>query len=321
MPQKVDVVLNIFARPYQTALSILSLLKYSDRHIDKFYLQFEPAGSRFDAVPPYAVAEYLGGRAVVHQPEIWLECDAVEPERLADPAYRLALRYQAAFERAGRKYLFVMHNDVLVTGDVIGAMLEGIGGAFAIGQIGQCWNCPAANRELMLECGFEDACAPERYQDFQPDFAALERLYRAAAGRGPRVRPYWEGWRARYSPESWPRAWPLPECRVNEWGCLVDLEQTGPLVAPRGDILPFGAYEPCGSVTLDIAVAWFRDLNRRGLRARHFPLDGYLRHTVGAHRNTRDLHLEAELSAEGILRKAFPDFAQWCKKQSNGLFA
>ena len=313
----VDVVLNIFAKPYQTALSILSLLRFCDRHIDTFYLQFEPSGSRYDAVPPYAIAKYLGERAVVHQPDIWIECDAVQPERLGERGYRLALRYQSAFEHTDKKYLFVMHNDVLIKRDIIGAMLDRIEGHFAVGGIGQCWNCPASNVELVRAAGLgETACGPERYPDFRPDYAGLRRLYDVARARNARVRPYWEGWERQYADN----AWPLPECRVNEWGCLVDVEMVRPHVCPEGDILPFGAYEACGSVALDIDVAWFRDLHRLGLTAAHVELDPWLRHWVGSFRMSRDLHLKAELEARDILEKSFRDFAAWCRAEKNGLF-
>lgn len=318
MPQpQVDVSLNIFARPYQTALSILSLLKYSGSHIDKFYLQFEPKGSRYDLASPYIMAAYLGERAVVHQPEEWLECQPVDLPRLAETGYRLSVRYQDAFERSDKKYLFIMHNDVMIKRDIIGAMLDEIGHAFAIGSIGQCWNCPAHNAVLMAECGLGEPCGPERYQSFRPDFEDVKRLYTLAKERGVRVRSYLEGFSPDYSGE----CWPLPECRVNEWGCMVDLEQTRPLVMPQGAILPFGAYEKWGQLTLDIAVPWFHDLHGLGLRAKFFPLDKYLKHTVGAHRMTKALHREAELWAEGILLKAFPDFVDWCKKEKNGMFA
>ena len=35
---KVDVAVNVYGKPYQTVLSILSLLKYSKNHIDKIYI-------------------------------------------------------------------------------------------------------------------------------------------------------------------------------------------------------------------------------------------------------------------------------------------
>ncbi len=313
----VDVVLNIFAKPYQTALSVLSLLRFCDQHIDRFFLQFEPSGSRYDPVPPYAIAAWLGERAVVSQPELWIECDAVDRNRLGDPAYRLALRYQSAFEHTDKSHLFVMHNDVLIKKDLIGAMLERIGDAFAIGGIGQCWNCPASRAELVREAGLGDApCTPEHYARFQPDFAGLERLYAKAREQDVFVRPYWEGWDAHYAKT----AWPLPECRVNEWACLVDVARTRRHVCPEGPVLPFGAYEACGSVCLDIDVAWFRELNRLGLRARHFPLGEYVRHFVGSFRMSRELHLKAENEARTLLEKNFRDFVTWCRKKKNGLF-
>ncbi len=318
--RQVDVTLNIFAKPYQTALSLLTLLKYSGRHIDVIYLQFEPAGSRYDAVPPYAIADYLreaGYKLDIFQPEIWLECDAVDESRLSDPKYRLAVRYEYSFEKTDKKYLFFMHNDVLIKRDIIGAMLEAAGDAFAVGQVGQCWNCPASNVELARAAGLGDApCSPERYFDFRPAPQALRRLYELALERNFPARPYWEGWQRHYSEQ----AWPLPECRVNEWGCLVDVERTRPLSVPFGGILPFGAFEYCGSVTLDTSVAWFRDLSRQGLRARHFPLDKYLKHWVGSFRMTQKLHQEAELEAQQLLLKAFPDFAAWCKSKGLNMF-
>ena len=319
-PARIDVAMNIFAKPYQTALSVLSLLRFCDAHIDLFYLQYEPAGSRYDAVPPYAVAEWLGDRAVVFQPEIWIECDAVDFARLGDPAYRLALRYQSAFEHTDKRHLFLMHNDVLVKRDLVGALRAGIGEAVAMGQIGQCWNCPAARPDLVRAAGLgECACTPATYTAFRPSPVGLTRLYEVAQRAGVFVRPYWEGWAGSYGPPL-AEAWPLPECRVNEWGALVDVAQTRALVAPHGPILPFGAYEPCGSVCLDIGVPWFRDLHRRGFTARHLDLDPWLRHFVGSFRMTRELHLRAEQEARGVLEKHFPDFVLWCRKRDKGLF-
>ena len=35
---KVDVAVNVYGKPYQTVLSILSLLKYSKNHINNIYI-------------------------------------------------------------------------------------------------------------------------------------------------------------------------------------------------------------------------------------------------------------------------------------------
>ncbi|MCL1916154.1 MAG: hypothetical protein FWG17_05570 [Desulfovibrionaceae bacterium] len=315
-----DVALNIFAKPYQTALALLSLLKHSAGHVGRFYLQFEPAGSRYDAEPPYAVAEYLfeaGLEVEIFQPEIWVECAAVEEARLSDVPYRLAMRYQYAFEHTERRYLFILHNDVMFKRDILGAMLERADGAFILGRIGQCWNCPARDADLVLAAGLgTEACAPERYADFQPDFVGLERLYALAREKGLAVRPYWEGWETHYRE----RAWPLPECRVNEWACLVDVRETRPLTRPAGGILPLGAFEACGSQTLDTGVAWFRELSRQGFRAGHFWVDDYMMHWGGSARIRRDAYLEAEQEAMRILLRAFPDFVRWCREKKKKLF-
>jgi hypothetical protein len=37
---KVDVAVNIYGKPYQTVLSILSLLKYSKNHINNIFIVF-----------------------------------------------------------------------------------------------------------------------------------------------------------------------------------------------------------------------------------------------------------------------------------------
>ena len=317
---KADIALNIFAKPYQTAVALLSLLKFSAERVGRIYLQFEPAGSRYDTEPPYAVAEYLRERGQdleIFQPEIWIECDAVDEMRLEEPAYRLALRYQWAFERTDKRYLFITHNDVMFKRDIIGAMLEKAEGFFALGPLGQCWNCPARRADLVKEAGLgERACAPERYVEFQPDLAGLERLYASAREKKVFVRPYREGWAVHYSG----RAWPLPECRVNEWACLVDMELTRPLTRPQGGTLPFGAYEPCGSQTLDISVPWFRELSRLGLKAGHFAVDEYMLHWGGSKRIRRDLYHKAEMEAMTVLRRGFPDFVRWCGEKKKKLF-
>ncbi|MDR1947652.1 MAG: hypothetical protein LBQ51_10885 [Desulfovibrio sp.] len=316
----VDAAMNIFAKPLATSLSLLSLLRFSGRHIDRLYLQFEPCGSSFDRASPYEPAEYLretlGDRVMIVQPDYWLGRNAPERKKLDDAGCRLGIRYEYAFERTDKKYLFILHNDVLIKADIIGVLLDTIGGCFAAGSIGQCWNCPAADAETARAAGFPAPCTPDSYRDFRPDFAGLEALYDAALKTGRFVRPYRQGWERHYRD----CAWPLPECRVNEWGCLVDVEQTRPLVIPEGDILPFGAFEQCGAILLDTATSWFRDLNRHGLRARNVDLDPYLTHWVGTGKKSAYSYTRAEANAGHLLKKGFPDFVAWCEARKNRMF-
>lgn len=319
--QLVDAAVNIFAKPYQTALSVLSLLRFSGERIDKVYLQFEPAGSMYDPAPPYAIAEYLGDRAVPFQPGHWLKREDSDPRRLArDEAYRLSVRYQYAFEHSAKARLFVIHNDVLIKKDIVGAMLAVMGegdNVFAVGQLGQCWNCPASQEAIVRDAGLGDSpCSPERYRDFRPDTDGLQRLYEAAPRHGFFVRGYAEGWNDAYRTA----AWPLPECRINEWGCLVDLALTRAHVMPHGPVLPFGAFEACGTGSLDTATPWFRELCRLGLDARPMAIAPYLTHWVGNAKKTEYKYSRAEGNARGILEKHFPGFVAWCRKRGNGLF-
>jgi hypothetical protein len=211
----------------------------------------------------------------------------------------------------------VLHNDVLIKRDIVGPMLAAIGDAFAVGHIGQCWNCPASNEQLVRDSGCANrACSSEHYQDFRPDYEGMKRLYALAVERGVFVRPYWESWEMHYAADPWP----LPECRVNEWGCLVDVRMTRPLVRPQGAILPFGGYEPCGKICLDIGVTWFRELHRRGLHARHMDILPYLTHWVGTGNNTERKYIQAENNARRILEKHFTPFVIWCRARKNGLF-
>ncbi len=312
-----DLALNVFAKPLQTSLSVLSLLRRSGEHIGKVYLQFEPYGSNFDTASPYVIAEYLGERAVLHQPEHWCARKPADPARYGDPAYRLSVRYQFAFERSDKRYLMILHNDVLLLKDIVGAMLERIDGHFAVGQIGQCWNCPAANAEVVAEVfPGRASCTPETYADFILSPAELARLYRIAAEHGLFVRPYPEGWAPYYAEIGWP----LPECRVNEWACLVDLSRTRPLTVPHGPVPPFGVFQPCGRICLDTAAGWFRELNRLGMRAGHMEIAPYLRHWVGHDKITESRYLKAEDNARRILERSFPEFAAWCRKRKNGMF-
>ncbi|MDR2161962.1 MAG: hypothetical protein LBO77_07505 [Desulfovibrio sp.] len=317
----VDVALNIFAKPYCTSLSLLSLLRCSGRHINYIYLQFEPFGSQYDADQPYLIVDFLasslGNRIRVFQSEHWLHLAPPDPARLGDAGYRLGIRYESAFEHTREKYLFVMHNDVFIQRDIIGMLLERADGAFAVGQVGQCWNCPARLPSLMRAagCGTE-GCRPETYAAFQPDFDQLVRLYEAARQADVFVRPWWEGWEERYRA----KAWPLPECRVNEWSCLVDMEQTREHVLPLGPVTPFGAFEQCGVICLDTATAWFRELNRLGLRARHVDLRGFLLHFVGTGKMTAYRYARLEDNARLLLERHFPAFVSWCRRQGSGLF-
>lgn len=317
--EKIDVAVNIFAKPLMTSLAILSLLRFSGQHVGKLWLQFEPQGVKGDPLLPYCIYDYLKEKALVpcevYQPEIWYNRLVAEPERFSEPEYRLGRRYQHAFEHSRSRLLFIMHNDIFVFKDILGAMRDEIGDAFAIGQLGQCWNCPASRAELTREALGREACAAARYQDFQINASELRKLYALSHEKGIFARPYdLDGFTGSFEAQPWP----LPECRINEWACLINLEKTRPLTIPFGDGFPFGGYQPCGGCNLDIGTAWFRDMHRKGLKAKNFDVKAYMRHWIGTGKNTPVRYARAEANARAILKKHFPEYIQWLEAREPG---
>lgn len=310
--RKADLAVNIFAKPFQTALSILSLIKRSGSSIGEIWLQFEPKGCAYDPVSPYYIAAYLQENTSyslhVSQPSFWLDLEAADPARFGDPAYRLAIRFQHAFENSRQGLLFLMHNDVFILKDIVGDLIKAKGDAFAIGQLGQCWNCPAANPEIARAVFNDLPCKPDRYAESRPGYEQLAAMYKLAREKGIFVRPYDEGG---FTGEFRKMPWPLPECRVNEWACLIDLEKTRRHCAPFGPAFPPGAYRSCPAHNLDVGVPWFRDMHALGLRAKHFDVSTYVKHWVGTGNNTPIRYLASEDRALGLLRKHFPDYLEW----------
>lgn len=253
MPQ-VDVAINVHGKPHQTAVTLFSLLKESGRHIGTIHITMErrqPFGAEF-----HALLEQLGDCATVHVPRFWL---GVRPQRrkwlMRWAPYRHSLRYQHAWETSRARYLFIVHNDVLFTGDLVGTMLDRLGTHLAIGPIGQCWNCPAS---------FAGCCSPERFALYRPSYPAWRAL--TASHPGPRAASYDQVVDPR-------RPWPLPECRINEWTLLVDLERARPLTIPLGRAVPIGAL-----YGLDIGTQWFHDVLNAGATVAHFDIAPFATH-------------------------------------------
>ena len=309
----VDVAVNIFAKPWQTALSLLSLHRQSGQHINTWWLQFEPVGSKFDQLSPYWIVPYLNKElnlnVRVHQPDEWQARTPADPEKLKSLDYRRQLRYGAAFEDSQSPFLFLVHNDVFIRRNLVKALLQNIGDAFAIGQLGQCWNCPASNREIAASVGC-DACAPATYCDFRPDFETLGKLYKEARTKGFPARPYD---RDNFSEEFEQQPWPLPECRINEWACLINMDLARDVKIPEGDVWPPGAYRECSSHNLDVVTPFFRDMHAHGFRARHFNIKPYMDHWIGTGNKSRIRYTYSEDRAKSLLEKFFPDYMKWLR--------
>ncbi len=302
----VDVLINVFGKPHQTALSLLSLLRHSGAHIRHIYFQEERATAEYETKGHGLLLRHLGGRVVHFMPSIWLGSAPVDEERLlTDAEYRVAVRYQHGWEQSDAPYLFTMHNDVYVHGDVIGAMLGAIGKHTGIGQVGQCWWCPAWQNQL---------CSPERYAEFRPSYTFLMRLYAKGMDYTKR-RAYNLGLRR----EFYENAWPLPECRLNEWAALINMEKARPATMPHGPAVPLGAFCTSGAkigenwdqdVNLDTGVGWFRSMNHQQHTFAHYPIHDYLDHpkTGRDALESPELYVTLEVKALARLRKEFPEY-------------
>ncbi|QAZ67549.1 hypothetical protein [Solidesulfovibrio carbinolicus] len=292
----IDVAINVYGKPAQTALALVSLLAHSGRFIDRIYFNEEPDGLNAVFAHDKLLAA-LGDRVVCHRPSFMNWRYAVDEARLGDPAYRHALRYQYAFEHSDKRYLLIIHNDCEFTGDVVGLLLGALGAHSGAGEIGQCWLCPAA---MLGRCG------PGRYRDYRPDFAELAALYDAI---DPAV------YRRMYLQEPTDalrnRPWPLPECRLNEFCCLLRLDRVRPDTCPQGSARPFGAYVDVGNPytgngILDIGVAWFGDMVHLGHSFVQVPLASCVRHE-GGHKSlfAPDDYVKREEQAIAVLRDKY----------------
>lgn len=303
---KVDVLIHVFAKPFQTALSLLSLLRCSGEHIDKIYFHEEPYTSEFERKNHEALLNYLGDRIIHYPVPEWIGGKMADVTKIhSDEAYRLSLRYQYGFEHTQKKYALLIHNDILVTTDPLGPMLEQIGEATAIGEIGQCWWCPAGQGGL---------CSSKNYTSYRPSYDELMRIYNEGMDYTQR-RAYNHG----LNDELRTQPWPLPECRVNEWCMLINIEKAKPDTLPLGRAMPIGAHLPSGArigenwdedVLLDTGVKWFYDLNHLGHSFADFPIEDYIVHdrrgTVAL--GDAELYIRNEIMAKARLAKEYPDF-------------
>ena len=208
--------------------------------------------------------------------------------------FRLSVRYQYGWEKTGKDFLFVTHNDVLYTSDIIGAMLEKVGDNIGIGSVGQCWNCSAH---------FAGLCTPDTYTQYKPSYEELLSLLKRFPGR--REKDYG-------SLPHKDRPWPLPECRLNEWSALVNMKLARPVTMPVGKVIPFGAF-----YELDINTRWFSDVLNKGYTIANFNLEGYAKHAWassvnnGHHAllNENEFYI-SEGMAEDYLRSEIPPIAE-----------
>jgi hypothetical protein len=240
----VDIAICVYGKPFQTAVTLATLLHHSEQHIGTVFIQEEKEQPHGEVVSflPWCFPETS---FAVHRPEMHHGVKFTERRRLPEAGYRRSIRYQAAWEDSSAGHLFITHNDVLYLKDVIGLMLDHMeGDTFSgVGRVGQCWNCPAS---------YAGRCSGETHEDFRPTYEEVETLLQEHRGVRTHI--------SSVTPE---HPYPLPECRLNEFAALINLRKTRP------DVFPVGPVIPIGCMTTDTGTTWFRDLRIKGHRFRH----------------------------------------------------
>lgn len=238
---KVDVAVSVYGKPYQTATTLASLLQHSGQHINRIFFQEE-------LVQPYGESvSFVAGcfddhPVTVYRPQHHQAWYPTDKARLNEADFRRSLRYQLAWETTDQSFLFITHNDCLYSSDIVGGMIDRLADEnfVGVGIVGQCWNCPAFHGQR---------CHGTRYLDYSPTYVDAVQLVESVPS--PRTRAEMID---RASPM------PFPECRLNEFACMINVARLRPLVMPEGSIVPFGTF------TNDIGTEWFRELSLRGYR-------------------------------------------------------
>lgn len=275
--KKVDVIINVYGKPWQTLCTLKSLLKHSEQHIDKIYFikeKEQPYNENIDWIESYFT------NLVVFQPSdysfITFNLNSKSEQE------RFKVRYQFGIESSDKKYVFVTHNDVLYSGDIIGEMLEQIGSAVGIGELGQCWNCPAKHIGI---------CSGEKFNEWNPTLQDIESLPL------PHIRTSRDLIDFR-------NLKPLPECRLNEWACLLDRETIMKECKPNGTTSLFGQYG------IDLGTRWFKEMYIKGYNFVDYRKN--FKHSywseVGNGYQTQlnlDLYKKSEIIAENYFKENF----------------
>lgn len=155
--------------------------------------------------------------------------------------FRYSIRYQYGIEKSKAEWVFVTHNDMIYKKDLLEKYLNQIGDFVGIGDIGQCWNCPA----------YGD-CSGEKYLDYRPTKKEIFKLYEGKENlRGHKIiQKNYNGW-------------PLPECRLNEHAALLNRNILKNQTFPKGNI------EPIGYNSYETGINFFAKLSRRGFKFKH----------------------------------------------------
>lgn len=249
--EKIDVCINVLGKPYQTLVSLKTLLDYCGKNIDKIFVieeKKQPKAYSFDVIKNNLNYENI----VKYNPQHHLWVDGTDLEKVKkDEDYRLSLRYQYGIEKTDKKHILLIHNDIIFTDNIVEKMLSIADDCFCVGKIGQCWNCPLF---------YEKICSGEVLSDrIKKNNLGYKEIMQSIE-KYPKTRTF----KAK-NKVSKTKPFPMPECRVNEWCALINANIYRKETIPNGDVFPFGGY-----FGIDIGDIWFRQMVDKKYKFKNF---------------------------------------------------
>ena len=233
---KVDVDIYSWSKGWQTLCTLKSLMLHSGQHIDKIYLTIP-----LNPVSPVDIewiTPYFDNIIINNSKRINRISEDNVGWDYSNEDNRHSLLGQYCLEKSDKKYVYFTHTDVLYTGDVIGDMLNKINDTAGIGIVGICWVCHFGRAGL---------CHGSKFGEYNPTYnQALEVSKTTPPLRNAEIDIF--------------QVIPAPECRLNEWACLIDREKTLQAGFPY-----FGI-----NGNTESGCRWFRNMILKGNKFVHY---------------------------------------------------
>jgi hypothetical protein len=256
--EKIDVCINVFGKPYQTITTIKTLLDHSSQHIDKIYIieeSAQPEDYNYDLINKCVNYNNLIRFKPKHH--LWVNRSNFDLFH-KDEDYRLSFRYEYGLENTDKSKMLLIHNDVIFHSDVVGDLLRCDEDFFSIGNVGQCYNCPLF---------YENKCNGEILENnLKTNFNFDDVMLMVNKHKESRTYIF----RSRIDKN---KPLPLPECRVNEWCMLVNVDQYKKEVLQNKTVAPLGGY-----FIMDIGDLWFKQMVDKGYKFKNFNMDKLMSH-------------------------------------------
>ncbi len=103
---------------------------------------------------------------------------------------------------------------------------------------------------------------------------------------------------------------PLPECRLNEFACMINRHITMDQCYPKGDSPLFGSYD-----MLDCGDAWFRSLFDKGYKFKQYDINKTSDHGYFSHIEPRWYTAKDQFFVSGYPTQLNPE-AYWKAEQA-----